>query len=278
MAGKSNILEKCDIREVADYCFKIGLDLFEYPIVHGLPIHHEVIAQNVKSAFDGKNIALSVHAPYYTNFSNPDPAKIESTMGYVSAALLFAKEVGSDRIIVHPGSQRDLSRSDAMSIALENLAVFGNRIDLQEPNNVYIYLETLGIIRQMGTVEEILQMCSIHHKFVPCLDFGHINSRYCGLLKKEPSNYEDILKLCKDTLPENKINRLHIHFSKIIYGNKGERSHTTFADDIYGPDFEPMIDALIKLNINANIICESAGTQDMDALTMKQYYSSKVYN
>lgn len=276
MAGRSNLLEDVDISGIGSYCSENKIDLYEYPIVRGLPLYHQQIADKIKKAFKPYNIGLSVHAPYYTNFANPDPEKIESNIGYVTSSILFANEIESDRIIVHPGSQRDLERIDAISITHKNLHKLKQVLDDSNSEGVYIYLETLGIIRQMGTVEEILDMCMVDKRFIPCLDFGHINTRYLGLLKNDPAQYENILKLCKDSLPENKLNRLHIHFSKIIYGPKGERAHTTFADDTYGPDFEPMIDALLKLNIPAHVICESAGTQDIDSLSMKNYYNSLI--
>ena len=72
-------------------------------------------------------------------------------------------------------------------------------------------------------------------------------------------------------------NNCHIHFSKIQYGDKGEIRHLNFDDTIYGPDFEPMIDALIDLKLdNPRVICESRGMQPKDALTMKKYYEKML--
>ena len=68
----------------------------------------------------------------------------------------------------------------------------------------------------------------------------------------------------------------HIHFSKIMYGNKGEIKHLTFADTLYGPEFEPLCDAILKLDLDPHIICESDGTQAEDTMTMKKYYLSRI--
>ena len=50
----------------------------------------------------------------------------------------------------------------------------------------------------------------------------------------------------------------------------------TFADTVYGPNYEPFVEAIVKGNLTPTVICESAGTQSMDALTMKTLYESML--
>ena len=66
----------------------------------------------------------------------------------------------------------------------------------------------------------------------------------------------------------------HVHFSKIEYTEGGEKRHLTFADNVYGPDFEPMLETAYKKNCNLTVICESDGTQAEDAKLMKNYWES----
>ena len=65
---------------------------------------------------------------------------------------------------------------------------------------------------------------------------------------------------------------LHCHFSKIEWTDAGEKRHLTFADEIYGPRFEPLAEATAREGLAPTIICESAGTQSDDALAMKKAY------
>ena len=51
---------------------------------------------------------------------------------------------------------------------------------------------------------------------------------------------------------------------------------TSFDDEVYGPNFEPLAEALIDLKLEPVVVCESAGNQDLDALYMKNYYFSKL--
>jgi deoxyribonuclease-4 len=71
-----------------------------------------------------------------------------------------------------------------------------------------------------------------------------------------------------------RVKNFHIHFSKIEYSAKGEVKHLTFNDQHYGPSFKFLAPALKKLNLKPVCICESSGTQDKDALEMKNIYES----
>ena len=65
---------------------------------------------------------------------------------------------------------------------------------------------------------------------------------------------------------------MHIHFSKIEYGERGEIRHLTFEDKKYGPEFEPLAEVLYKNTLQPHILSESDGTQAEDAMEMKKIY------
>ena len=66
----------------------------------------------------------------------------------------------------------------------------------------------------------------------------------------------------------------HAHFSRIEYTTGGEKRHLTFADAVFGPPFEPLMELLFQRRLAPVIVCESAGTQAEDAAVMKRYYQS----
>mgnify|MGYP002509349366 CR=1 FL=1 len=73
-----------------------------------------------------------------------------------------------------------------------------------------------------------------------------------------------------EALGDGYAKNLHCHFSKIEWTSSGEKKHLTFTDDVYGPAFEPLIEAIVKEGVAPRIICESAGTMAEDALFMKR--------
>ena len=85
-------------------------------------------------------------------------------------------------------------------------------------------------------------------------------------------HYDEHFKRIERVMGEDVASNLHCHFSKIEWTDKGEKRHLTFEDDIYGPNYQPFVEAIRRAGYAPTVICESAGTQSDDALIMKKYY------
>ena len=112
-------------------------------------------------------------------------------------------------------------------------------------------------------------------RLIPCVDFGHLYARTLGELDGGAA-MEGILDKLEGALGEERAGRFHSHFSHIEFTlNGGEKCHRTFADDGgYGPAWEPLAAAVARRGWSPTFICESAGTQAEDALTMKRVYQA----
>ena len=130
----------------------------------------------------------------------------------------------------------------------------------------------MGKINQLGTLDEVLELCRIDSAFVPVVDFGHMNARECGGVFTNSDDYMRVFDKIDRALGGDVAKNLHCHFSKIEWTASGEKKHLTFEDNIYGPDYEPLMEAIVKGSLTPTIISESAGTQSDDALAMKKYY------
>ena len=131
--------------------------------------------------------------------------------------------------------------------------------------------ETMGKSAQIGTIEEIVRFCKIDSVYTPCVDFGHVNAREQGSLKTV-EDYKSRLAYMIDELGYERMKHFHVHFSKIMYSAKGEVKHLTFADEISGPEFEPLAQALALLRLEPYIVSESDGMQAEEAAEMKRIY------
>ncbi len=138
-------------------------------------------------------------------------------------------------------------------------------------DGMYICPETMGKTMQIGTFKEIIDLCTISDKLIPTFDFGHINALTQGSLKTE-ADFQEIIDYSFEKLGEYRTKNAHVHFSKIEYGPKGEIKHLTFADNVYGPEFEPFAKVLVKNDLSCHIICESDGTMAEDSKIMKDIY------
>ncbi len=138
-------------------------------------------------------------------------------------------------------------------------------------DGIYLCPETMGKQMQIGTYEEVLEICKANPHLIPTFDFGHINALTGGTLKTK-DDFKKILERSIEVIGYEKTNICHIHFSKIQYGDKGEIRHLNFDDTIYGPEFEPLAQALIELNLHPRVISESNGHMAEDAAEMQRIY------
>lgn len=268
-AGKSKS------EESAVWVKNLGLDAFEYSFGRGVNMSDEK-ALSLGEAFFTAGVEISVHAPYYVNLANPDDEMIKKSFAYLTDSAKKVKLMGGDRVIFHPASQGKMARDEAVNLTKERIKMLTDEIYKLGLDDIKFCPETMGKQAQIGTIEEVTDFCTVDKVYIPTVDFGHVNAREQGSLKFE-WDFESRLKYMVDILGE-KMKYFHIHFSKIEFSGKGEVRHLTFEDDKYGPDFAPLAKALIKLNLEPVVICESAGTQDIDAVKMKEIYRQELTN
>lgn len=258
--------------QAAAWCYARGLNAYEYSFARGTNISNETL-QALGEAFANYDIEITVHAPYFINFAQSDAQMVEKSCQYILQSLEKMKLLKAKRLIFHPGSLTKQTRDVAMKNVLSNLKLLRDKIYAQGLQDFILCPETMGKHGQIGTVREVIEMCKIDPIFMPALDFGHINAYQGGSLKTE-YDYAEIFQEIKSALGSARGKQVHIHFSKIEYGEKGELKHLTFADTKYGPEFAPLAKVLKQQDISAIIICESRGTQAEDAMTMKSIYEA----
>lgn len=260
------------ILEVPKWIKEYGLDAYEYSFGHG----YQMTLEKAKAAgekFKEYDIKLSIHAPFYINFANPDEEMYAKTQGYIYTGVRFLKAFGAERMVFHPASCGKLTREEAVKLTEKR---FKETFDKMEEegllDGILLCPETMGKTMQIGTWKEVIDLCKTNEHLVPTFDFGHINSLEQGSLKSE-DDYREIFDYCIKTLGRERTNNCHVHFSKIQYGPKGEIKHLNYDDEIYGPEFDPLAKVLIEYNLSPRVICESMSQMPHDALIMKKIYS-----
>ena len=256
--------------EVPAFIRENGLDIFEYSFGRGVRITKET-AEKIGEVFREYDVGISAHAPYYINFAGEDPEKLRATFDYLFRSLDAVGAFGGTRVVFHPGSPLGSDRRVAMDRLLRAMNLFMEEFYLNGYDDRYVCAETMGKINQLGDVEEIIEIVNLADNILPCVDFGHLNARTYGSLKTK-EDYRRVLDRLIDGVGIDKVRKMHVHFSKIEYGKGGEIRHLTFADDTYGPEFEPLAELLYEYRLEPWILSESAGTQSLDAKTMKNLY------
>ena len=258
--------------QVPEYIVKMGLDCYEYQCGRGVNIGEDKARELGKKAKNA-GITLSLHAPYYISMSSVEEEKRLNSVNYILASARAVNAMGGDRIVVHTGSCGKITRERALELALDTMRLALDALDSEGLSHVHICPETMGKVNQLGTLGEVLELCKLDERLIPCIDFGHLNARDLGILKTF-ADFENIFTSVKNELGSDRLKIFHSHFSKIEYTTGGEKRHLTFEDRVYGPDFEPVLELTYKYGCEPTFICESAGTQAEDAKQMKNYYLS----
>ena len=249
-----------------------GLDAYEYQCGKGVNVREET-ARNIGAAAVAAGIRLSLHAPYFINLANPDPESLQKTIGYITAACQAADWMGAGRVVIHSGALMKRTRREALDIALRSLKAVIAACDDAGYGHIALCPETMGKINQLGDLEEVLELCTLDERLIPCIDFGHLYARSLGA-DDGAEAFGRMLDRVESVLGQSRASVFHSHFSHIQFTpGGGEKCHRTFDDDDgYGPDWAPLARAIARRGWSPTFICESAGTQAKDALTMKRIY------
>lgn len=190
---------------------QLGLKACEIAFTYGVYIKDKKDAEEIKKTAERLGIKLSIHAPYWINLNSPEKDKIDKSKERILKSLEAGTLLGVHRVIFHPGYYGDMGKEETYENIKKAI------IEIQEEAEKREYTpklapETTGKVNVFGSVDEIKKLvdetgCSF------CIDFAHI------LAREKNYNFESVLKKFSNQ------KELHIHFSGIEYGEKGEKNH-----------------------------------------------------
>ena len=176
-------------------------------------------------------------------------------------------------MVIHSGALMKRSRKEALETAGASLREVIAACDGAGFGHIALCPETMGKINQLGDLDEVLELCTLDERLIPCIDFGHLYARSLGADDGREA-FARMLDRVEEVLGTERASRFHSHFSRIEFTPKGgEKCHRTFAGDGgFGPDWAPLAAEIAHRGWGPTFICESAGTQAEDALEMKRIY------
>lgn len=258
--------------DIPAYIERFQLHAFEYQCGRGVRLGLDKAAEMARRA-EKPDILFSVHAPYFISMSSMVEETRLKSIDYILQSCRLVRALGGRRVIFHSGSCGKQSREEALEKALDTMQRMVKAVDEEGFDDITLCPETMGKIGQLGTLDEVLALCGVDKRITPCIDFGHLNARTLGGIQTK-QDYADILDRMRQVLQDERARNFHVHFSRIEWSKGGEKRHWTFADTQFGPEYPPLIQLLKERQLSPVIICESAGTQAEDALSMQEYYQS----
>lgn len=257
-----------------EFCAELGLNAYEYQCGRGVRVKAET-AEELRSNAQRNHVQISLHAPYFISLSSLDEEKRKGSARYFLESAEAVRRMGGVRFVVHSGSCGKQSREAALVLAKQTLAYCIRELDSAGFADVTVCPETMGKIGQLGSLDEVMELCSVDERILPCIDFGHLNARTRGSIASK-EDYAAILDTLVNHLGLERSSHFHAHFSKIQYTDGGEKCHLTFEDSMFGPEPGPLMELIAERGWSPTFICESAGTQAEDAAIMKRLYEEAL--
>jgi deoxyribonuclease IV len=245
---------------------ELDLDCMELEFVQGVRMG-ETGAGNVLEAAEKRNIALSVHAPYYINLNSPEEEKLKASQERIYKAARIGSLCGAESIVLHAAFYQKSSKQDTykrVSKALKELT--GQLRD--EGIRAVLRPETMGKRTQFGTLEEVLALSTEIEGVMPCLDFSHMHAREGR--ENSYSEFMAILSKVEETLGKEGLSNMHMHISGIKYDKNGEKKHLTLKESDF--NYPELLRAIKEFEIGGLVICESPSLEE-DALLLRRIYS-----
>jgi deoxyribonuclease IV len=208
------------------------------------------------------DVALSVHAPLFGFMGHLEPSgrKFTSAVGALDRSSGIAAACGAELVVFHPGFLLGRSREDAIDAVVEQLGTLRERLE-QKNRAVPFGIEVMGRVRDLGSLEDVVEISRRLDWVRPVLDFAHMHATSDGaFLGAEP--FRAALELADEVIePEAPF---HIHFSDIAFANRNETKHLPYGEGTLRA--EPLRDALANLPRAATVISESPDERSSQAI------------
>ncbi len=251
--------------DVPLYLKEIGLNAFEYQAVRSLRISKPA-AEKLRLAAEEASVTMSMHGPYALNLSSDKEDTVKASIERLAKAVEIASWMGAYLVVFHPGYYSSEGRAASLKSVIKSLKQVS---ETAEEMGVLLGPETTGRIKQVGDLEETIEICKNVPVCKPVIDFAHLYARSKGYFSTKDQFVEAVTRI-ENELGAEAVKPLHVHFSCIEYGSGGEKRHHPL-DSGYGPDFEKVAEALVETGVQPIIISESP-ILEKDAVKMKNIY------
>ena len=209
-----------------------------------------------------QDIALSVHAPLFGFMGHLEASgrKFTSAVGALDRSAGIAAASGAELVVFHPGFLLGRSREDAIAAVVAQLGTLRERLEGKD-RAVPFGVEVMGRVRDLGSVDDVVEISGQTGWVRPVLDFAHMHATSDGAFL-EPDAFSEALAAVEAVLEPRA--PFHIHFSDIAFANRNETKHLPYGEGTLRA--EPLCDALVRFERPATVISESPDERSSQAI------------
>ena len=159
------------------------------------------------------NIELAIH-----NDSFPDdPENIDNTLKLFGA---IAGIMDCRTLILHPTFYKMLPNDQALKLVVHKTTEIISTSNLKTK----IGFEPTGKIKELGSLEDILEISKRASKTEPIINFAHIHARGAGVLRAE-ADFRSIVDKVRATIGQQWLHNAYLMFSGVTYGPSGLKDY-----------------------------------------------------
>lgn len=224
-----------------------------------------------------RGVFLTAHSPMTVSIGSTKKGVRFLSTNQICEHLQLLHEIQPQqpaRIVVHAANFSGRTPGEVYEVQRKTLwSLWYKMKDAHLLDSSLVCIENLGKINQVGDVEDIMRLCKLTDNFIPCIDFGHLYGRSLGKQLNSKEEFLTVFNQLYSALPRWKVDNMHIHYSKLVYTDKGEKKHTNFHEKAAGPKPAFFIRALSNLpsSFSPVIVCESSDPH-RDGLALKRNF------
>jgi len=206
-------------------------------------------------------IILSVHAPIAGFMGHAERGKkLNMATGMLDHSAGIAKAAGAELVVFHPGFLLERTREQAIDSICEQLGELRERLEGKD-RAVPFGVEVMGRVREIGSLEDVIEISRRTGWVRPVLDFAHMHATSDGAFTDvEP--FTAALEAVDEVIEPGR--PFHIHFSDIAFANRNETKHLPYGEGTLRAD--PLDQALGKFRRPATVISESPDLESHHAI------------
>jgi deoxyribonuclease IV len=206
-------------------------------------------------------IVLSVHAPIAGFMGHAERGrKLNMAVGMLDHSAGIAKAAGAELVVFHPGFLLERTREQALDSICEQLGELRERLEGKD-RAVPFGVEVMGRVREIGSLDDVLEISRRCGWVRPVLDFAHLHATSDGAYT-DPALFAEALERADAVLERGA--PFHIHFSDIAFANRNETKHLPYGEGTLRA--EPLAEALRAQKRPATVISESPDQESTQAI------------
>ncbi|MER3411927.1 MAG: hypothetical protein C4305_06245 [Thermoleophilia bacterium] len=202
-----------------------------------------------------------MHAPIAGFLGHAERGKkLNMAVGMLDHSAGIAKACGAELVVFHPGFLLGRSRQEAIKAVVEQLGELRARLE-GKGRAVPFGCEVMGRARDLGSLEDVLEIARRTGWVRPVLDFAHMHATSDGAFTDVEAFASALSAVDQVLEPEA---AFHIHFSDIAFANRNETKHLPYGQGSLRA--EPLGQALARFPRPATVIGESPDPESNQAI------------